>query len=65
MGCLWDMYFFPFGYGGLPAHSEAEQNAHYEQNDCVECYDCIHFCDFPFFVFHNNEFLIHKYSKCD
>ena len=47
---------FPFGYYGLPTHSEAEQDAHYEQNDCVECDDCVPFCDFPFFVFHNNEF---------
>ena len=50
------LLYFPFGYGGLPAHSETEQDAPYEQNDCVECYDCVHFCDFPFFVFHNNEF---------
>ena len=47
---------FPFGYGGLLAHSEVEQDAPNEQNDCVECYDCVPFCDFPFFVFHNNEF---------
>lgn len=50
------LLYFPFGYGGLPAHCEAEQNAPCEQNDCVECDDCVHFCDFPFFVFHNNEF---------
>ena len=50
------LLYFPFGHYGLPAHSETEQDAPYEQNDCVECYDCVHFCDFPFFVFHNNEF---------
>ena len=50
------LLYFPFGYYGLPTHSEAEQNAHYEQNDCVECDKCVPFCDFPFFVFHNNEF---------
>ena len=50
------LLYFPFGHYGLPAHSEAEQDAHYEQNDCVECDDCVPFCDFPFFVFHNNEF---------
>lgn len=57
IGCSFDdFYIFPFGHYRLPAHSEAEQDAPYEQNDCVECYDCVHFCDFPFFVFHNNEF---------
>ena len=50
------LLYFPFGYYGLPAHSKAEQDAHYEQNDCVECDKCVPFCDFPFFVFHNNEF---------
>ena len=51
------LLYFPFGrYDRLPAHSEAEQDAPYEQNDCVKSDDCVHFCDFPFFVFHNNEF---------
>ena len=57
IGCSFDdFYIFPFGHYRLPAHSETEQDAPCEQNDCVECYDCVHFCDFPFFVFHNNEF---------
>ena len=57
IGCSFDdFYIFPFGHYRLPAHSESEQDAPYEQNDSVESDDCVHFCDFPFFVFHNNEF---------
>ena len=31
------LLYFPFGYDRLPAHSETEQHAHREQNECVEC----------------------------
>ena len=58
IGCSFDdFYIFPCGHHyWLPAQYEAEQYSSYKQGDCVKAYECVHFCDFPFFVFHNNEF---------
>ena len=43
IGCSFD-YFYIFPYGHfclLPSQSDAEQDAPCEQNDCVECDDCV------------------------